>query len=39
MTTALAPFRRVEHHMSTAVTLMGDAVDVETADAFFERIR
>lgn len=37
-TTATPSFRRVEHHMSTAVTLAGDGLDHSSADAFFARI-
>src|SRR5205085_350284 len=33
------PLRRVEHHMSTAVTLGAVGIDDATADEFFERIR
>lgn len=32
-------FRRVEHHMTTAITLAGDGLDDATADRFFDRIR
>jgi thiamine biosynthesis lipoprotein len=32
-------FRRVEHHMSTAITLLGTGIDDAVADAFFDRIR
>lgn len=32
-------FVRVEHHMSTAVTLAGCDIDEELADQFFDRIR
>jgi thiamine biosynthesis lipoprotein len=32
-------FRRVEHHMTTAITLAGDGLDDVTADRFFDRIR
>lgn len=31
-------FRRVEHHMSTAITLDGTGIDDELADRFFARI-
>jgi thiamine biosynthesis lipoprotein len=31
-------FRRVEHHMSTAITLAGVGIDDELADAFFGRV-
>jgi thiamine biosynthesis lipoprotein len=33
-----APFRRVEHHMSTAITLAGTGIGEVVADAFFDRI-
>jgi thiamine biosynthesis lipoprotein len=32
-------FRRVEHHMHTAISLAGSGFDGEMADAFFDRIR
>src|SRR3954452_13558897 len=32
------PFRRVEHHMSTAITLAGRGLDDAVADRFFTRI-
>jgi thiamine biosynthesis lipoprotein len=32
-------FRRVEHHMSTAITLGGEGLDDDLADAFFARVR
>src|SRR3954451_4004962 len=32
------PFRRVEHHMSTAITLGGAGIDDRVADTFCERI-
>src|SRR3954447_18302349 len=32
-------FRRVEHHMSTAITLGGAGIDDAIADQFFDRIR
>jgi thiamine biosynthesis lipoprotein len=34
-----AAFRRIEHHMSTAITLAGAGVDDALADQFFARVR
>jgi FAD:protein FMN transferase len=36
--TGAAPFIRVEHHMSTAITLTGHGIDDPLADQFFARI-
>ena len=38
-TATKAQFHRVEHHMSTAISLLGDGFDEATADRFFARIR
>jgi thiamine biosynthesis lipoprotein len=35
---ATTTFRRVEHHMTTAITLAGDGVDDAQADRFFARV-
>jgi thiamine biosynthesis lipoprotein len=32
-------FCRVEHHMSTAITLLGSGIEARVADRFFDRIR
>jgi thiamine biosynthesis lipoprotein len=34
-----APFRRIEHHMSTAITLGGEGLDDALADGFFDRVQ